>query len=122
MCTTFQREALRNRFFVLRPSGIDLHLGTRLCMPGLLCCEIVPVNVGAVERVRPGCRELPWGSVSKMGLGLAETTDIKRQRRPCVSQTSWADRIDPAAGFRGTVGPQSPTAAALVVVAVLCRE
>ena len=119
MCTNFQREGLGMSIpcsASLRDQTTPRHA---IIYARILCCEIVPVKAGAVERERPRLR---WGTVSKTALGLAETMEIKRQRRPYVSQTSWADRIDPAAGFRGTVGPQSPTAAALVVVAALCRE
>ena len=38
---------------------------------------------GAVERERPW---LPWGTISKTRLRLAETMEIKRQRWPYVSQ------------------------------------
>jgi hypothetical protein len=88
MCTNFQREALGMPILCsasLRDQPTPRHA---IIYARILCCEIVPVKAGAVERERPRLR---WGTVSKTGSGPAETVEIKGQRRPFVSQISFGD-------------------------------
>jgi hypothetical protein len=57
-----------------------------------------------------------------LGRTAAVALEIRREMPPDVAQISWAAGYCPTVGFRGTPGPQLPTATALAVVAVFGPE
>ncbi len=106
MLTTLGHEGVPLRRENLHPNAL-----LRDCQRWLRCSKDEELPKGVDE----------WHCLERR-LRLSERIEITRQKRPDVSQISWADYTDPATDFHETFEPQPPTVTALVAVAVLCRE